>query len=65
MAEQPSTRREMLKKALYVSPAILTLMARPSFASAGSEDKWDGHYRHDWHDRHDRHARWHRRRFED
>jgi hypothetical protein len=62
MAEQPSTRREMLKKALYVPPAILTLMARPSFASAGSEDKWDRHNRQD---RHDGHARWHRRRFED
>jgi hypothetical protein len=37
MSEHESTRRELLKKAAYVPPAILTLAAIPSFASAGSE----------------------------
>lgn len=36
MSEQQSTRREFLQKAMYVPPAILTLVAIPSFASAGS-----------------------------
>jgi hypothetical protein len=36
MFEQPSTRRDVLQKAAYVTPAILTLAALPSFASAGS-----------------------------
>jgi len=31
-----TTRREVLTKALYVTPVILTLTAIPSFASAGS-----------------------------
>jgi len=31
-----TTRREVLVKALYVTPVILTLTAVPSFASAGS-----------------------------
>jgi hypothetical protein len=35
-AERESTRREFLEKAMYVPPAILTLAALPSFASAGS-----------------------------
>jgi hypothetical protein len=38
MSEQDSTRRDLLKKAMYVSPAILTLVAIPSFASAGSSE---------------------------
>jgi hypothetical protein len=36
MSERESTRRELLKKTMYVPPAILTLAALPSFASAGS-----------------------------
>jgi hypothetical protein len=40
MAEQGTstdpTKREFLKKATYVLPAVLTLAAAPSFASAGS-----------------------------
>jgi hypothetical protein len=36
MSDQESTRRELLKKAMYVPPAILTLAAVPAFASAGS-----------------------------
>lgn len=36
MSEQQPTRREFLQKAMYVPPAILTLVAIPSFASAGS-----------------------------
>jgi hypothetical protein len=31
-------RRELLRRALFVAPAILTLPAVPSFASAGSSD---------------------------
>jgi hypothetical protein len=36
MAEQETTRREVIRKAVYVAPAILTLVAIPAFASAGS-----------------------------
>lgn len=49
MAEDPdpagTTRRELLAKSVFVTPAILTLAAVPSFASAGST----GHH-HDDHD---------------
>ena len=31
-----TTRREVLRKGVFVAPAILTLAAVPSFASAGS-----------------------------
>jgi hypothetical protein len=34
--EQQPTRREVLKKAAYIAPAILTLTAVPSFAAKGS-----------------------------
>ena len=33
---QETTRREVLRKSVFVAPAILTLAAVPSFASAGS-----------------------------
>ena len=36
MAGQETTRRELIQKAVYVAPAILTLVAIPTFASAGS-----------------------------
>jgi hypothetical protein len=36
MAEQETTRREVIQRAVYVAPAILTLVAIPTFASAGS-----------------------------
>jgi hypothetical protein len=41
-----TSRREFVKKAAYVAPAVLTLAAAPSFARAGSsksgkEDKPD------------------------
>lgn len=43
MAEQTSrtdaTRRDVLKKAAYVVPGVLTLAAAPSFASAGSSSR--------------------------
>ena len=42
MSEKPqsrsTTRREILKKAAFVAPTILTLAATPSFASVGSRD---------------------------
>ena len=34
--ETPTTRREVMKKAAYIAPAILTLTAVPAFASKGS-----------------------------
>jgi hypothetical protein len=34
-----TTKREFLQKATYVVPAVLTLAAAPSFASAGSDSK--------------------------
>jgi hypothetical protein len=33
---QKTTRREFVKKAAYIAPAILTLKAAPAFAKAGS-----------------------------
>ena len=36
MANEQASRREVLKKATYVTPAILTLQTIPSFASNGS-----------------------------
>jgi len=36
MSEMQPTRREVLKKAMYVTPVILTLPAMASFASHGS-----------------------------
>jgi hypothetical protein len=35
--QHQTTRREVLKKAIFVAPVILTLPALPSFASAGSQ----------------------------
>ncbi|MGH8221528.1 MAG: hypothetical protein ACREQZ_01010 [Woeseiaceae bacterium] len=31
------TRREFMKKAAYSAPVVLTMAARPSFASSGSD----------------------------
>ena len=40
---QETTRREILRKSVFVAPAILTLAAVPSFASAGSgNDEYKG-----------------------
>jgi hypothetical protein len=36
MSETGTTRREVLTKAVYAAPVILTLAAIPAFASAGS-----------------------------
>ena len=36
MTDEQSSRRDVLKKAAYVAPALLTLSAIPSFASNGS-----------------------------
>ncbi len=43
MDRTSETRRNFVKKAAYVAPAILTLRAAPSFAKSGSEkpDKKD------------------------
>lgn len=35
-----TSRREFLKKAAYIAPAVLTLSAIPSFASAGSWNQY-------------------------
>lgn len=59
LGPRESTRREILRKAAFVAPAVLTLAAAPSFASAGSDggherdrgrnggNGWDGHDRYD------------------
>jgi hypothetical protein len=39
MSEDKISKRELLKRAAYVAPAILTLKAVPSFASQGSGQK--------------------------
>jgi len=36
MFEESITRREIIKKAAYITPVILTFLAAPSFASGGS-----------------------------
>jgi hypothetical protein len=36
MFEERITRRDVLKKASYITPVILTFLAAPSFASGGS-----------------------------
>ena len=41
MSEKQLSRREVLKKAAYVTPVILTVQANFSFASAGSGDYAD------------------------
>ena len=41
MAEQHSTRREVVRKAVYMAPIIVTLPAVLSFASAGSGNDYD------------------------
>ena len=36
MTDEQDSRRELLKKAAYVAPAILTLKVAPAFAQSGS-----------------------------
>ena len=36
MLEERMTRRDALKKAVYITPVVLTFLAAPSFASGGS-----------------------------
>lgn len=36
MPKKGTTRREFVKKAAYIAPAIVTLTAAPSFAKPGS-----------------------------
>jgi hypothetical protein len=59
MAEEARlTRRDVIKKAAYLTPAVVTLLVAPSFASSGSgrpdlssdqrssfwgQQQWDGH----------------------
>ena len=42
MEKQQESRREFVKKAAYITPAILTLAVAPSYAKAGSY-KGPGH----------------------
>ena len=37
ISEHGASRREFVKKAAYIAPAIITLQAAPSYARAGSE----------------------------
>ena len=39
--ERPASRREVMKKAAYMTPAILTLVAVPAFAAKGSGGRED------------------------
>jgi hypothetical protein len=41
VSDERLTRREVLKKAAYIAPVILTVQANFSFASAGSGDYID------------------------
>jgi hypothetical protein len=45
MSEKQQTRREFIKKVAYVAPAILTLPALPSIASAGSGYEYKDKYK--------------------
>ena len=36
MADEQDSRRELLKKAAYLAPAILTLKVAPAYAQSGS-----------------------------
>ena len=38
MTKQHDSRRDFVKKAAYLAPAIVTLAAAPAFAKAGSEN---------------------------
>jgi hypothetical protein len=42
MADEQDSRRELLKKAAYVAPAILTLKVAPAFAQNGSGQRASG-----------------------
>jgi len=42
-SEVKTGRRDFIKKALYVAPAIVTLSVIPSFASAGSGYRGSNH----------------------
>jgi hypothetical protein len=37
ISKHGTSRREFVKKAAYIAPAIITLLAAPSYARAGSE----------------------------
>lgn len=39
VTKHQSSRRDFVKKAAYIAPAILTLKAAPAFAKAGSKEK--------------------------
>lgn len=41
MSTSNESRRDFVKRAAYVTPAVLTLAAAPEFAKAGS-NKWGG-----------------------
>jgi hypothetical protein len=51
MSDERITRRDVIKRAAYMTPVILTFLAAPAFASGGSgrddrkdEPKYDGKY---------------------
>jgi hypothetical protein len=37
MSDTPLTRRDVIRKSVYITPVIVTLPVLPSFASAGSD----------------------------
>jgi hypothetical protein len=62
MTAPNGSRRNFVKRGLYVAPAILTLAAAPEFAKAGSaKPTKNGPGRHDRDDRDDDRRGWSRR----
>jgi len=54
-----TTRREVLQKAAFVAPAVLTLAAVPSFASAGSgkEEKEENYKEENYKEKKNKHKK--------
>lgn len=43
-SKHKASRREFVKRAAYIAPAIITLRAAPSYAKAGSEKHHPPHH---------------------
>jgi hypothetical protein len=59
---EPSTRRDLLRKTVFIAPVILTLDAFPAFASAASGRVGGHHSDHSDHHNHHQHGGQHHRR---
>jgi hypothetical protein len=60
MSEERITRRNVIKKAAYITPVILTFLAAPSFASggSGSDGREERDERQERKERRERKRRW-------